>query len=269
MISTATNDCGEPNQTNERMKKKGKFRRENGADTGNPARDVGQASAQAEPAGGVAPMQCFDFQHEPVRVILRGCEPWFVAVDVCRVLEIANSRHAVGELDDDEKGVATAETLRANVASDDVSVPNRGLSVVSESGLFALIFKSRKAQARKFRKWVTSEVLPAIRRQGRYELYGALDRSLMGRLEGMRQALFEAIAGVDSGRVPIGKAQTIAHAARVILESIKLEGEAIGYENVFKVWRDESGRRVLQSAGAPETGVQDLPQGGLREEAKD
>lgn len=115
-------------------------------------------------------LQTFDFNEAPVRVMLRDSQPWFVAADVCRVLEIANSRDAIAGLDEDEKGVVNADGLRSNVGNADSRIPNRGMQIISESGLYALIFKSRKAEARKFRKWVTAEVLPAIRETGRYEV---------------------------------------------------------------------------------------------------
>lgn len=97
-----------------------------------------------------------------VRTILKDNEPWFVAKDVCDVLGISNNRDALAALDEDEK---------SNVGKSDVSnieVPNRGLSLINESGLYALAIRSNKPNARKFRKWITSEVLPAIRKTGRY-----------------------------------------------------------------------------------------------------
>lgn len=96
----------------------------------------------------------------PVRVQLIHGEPWFVAADVCQVLGISNNRDAVTRLDDDERkdGVGITDTVgRRNY-----------VTVVSESGLYSLIFQSRKPEARKFRKWVTGEVLPSIRRKGFY-----------------------------------------------------------------------------------------------------
>jgi prophage antirepressor-like protein len=87
-----------------------------------------------------------------------------VAKDVCEVLGIANARDALQRLDDDEKGVATTDTLGGK----------QTLATVYESGLYALIFTSRKEEAKAFRKWVTSEVLPAIRKTGAYAVPGTL-----------------------------------------------------------------------------------------------
>lgn len=100
-----------------------------------------------------------------VRTLLRGEEPWFVAIDVCRILEIRNSRDAVNNLDEDEKGVAITDTPGGM----------QEMNIVSEPGLYKLIFRSRKPEAKRFTRWVTHEVLPAIRRQG---AYGNMSRML-------------------------------------------------------------------------------------------
>lgn len=93
-----------------------------------------------------------------VRVINQDGESWFVAKDVCEILEIKQTARAVENLDDDEKGVSIVHTLGGKQA----------VTIINESGLYALIFRSRKPQAQVFRKWVTSEVLPAIRATGSY-----------------------------------------------------------------------------------------------------
>lgn len=122
-------------------------------------------------------LQAYNFGTAPMRVIERGGEPWFVAADVCAILDIRNPRDAVAGLDDDEKGVGTTDTLGGA----------QEMNIVSESGLYALIFKSRKAEARRFRKWVTSEVLPAIRRTGGYgEMQSA--EQMLAKVELVREA---------------------------------------------------------------------------------
>ena len=98
-----------------------------------------------------------------VRVIDRDGEPWFVAKDVCAVLDHSNYRMAVEPLDDDEKGVSSTYTLGGE----------QEVLIVSEGGLYTLILRSRQATtpgsaAHRFRKWVTGELLPQIRRAGRY-----------------------------------------------------------------------------------------------------
>ena len=124
--------------------------------------------------GGVIP---FDFETNAVRVVMIADAPWFVAADVCRVLEIGNPRDAVSRLDDDERQIVNLNTVvssdgnrQKGVRSADSIRGNPNANAVSESGLYALIFQSRKPAAKRFRKWVTAEVLPAIRRDGRYAL---------------------------------------------------------------------------------------------------
>ncbi len=102
----------------------------------------------------------FQFNEHPIRTIVRGEEPWFVARDVCDVLELSNVGEALSGLDYDE---LTSELLMSGGQ-------RREMKLISESGLYNLIFKSRKPQAREFRKWVTSEVLPTIRKTGSYFL---------------------------------------------------------------------------------------------------
>lgn len=103
----------------------------------------------------------YQFDEEPIRVVMIAGDPWFVANDICRVLALSNSRKAVGDLDDDEKGVTISDTLGGT----------QEMNVVSESGMYSLIFRSRKLEARRFRKWVTSEVLPSLRKTGQYQLH--------------------------------------------------------------------------------------------------
>lgn len=93
-----------------------------------------------------------------VRSVMIKGEPYFVAKDVCDVLGLTNSRKSLSALDLDEKGVTISDTLGGK----------QEMATVNESGLYSLIFQSRKPEAKQFRKWVTSEVLPAIRRQGFY-----------------------------------------------------------------------------------------------------
>ena len=104
-----------------------------------------------------------DFEGHAVNVVDRSGELWFVAREICDVLEIVNSRRAVDGLDGDEKGVHTVNTPGG---------PQQ-VTVISESGLYSLVLRSRKPQARAFRRWVTHEVIPSIRRSGRYEASSA------------------------------------------------------------------------------------------------
>ena len=107
-----------------------------------------------------------------VRVIQRDGRPWWVLRDVCIALGISNSRMVADRLDDDEKGILKSQPGLP------LDIPNRGLSVISESGLYAVILRSDKPRARAFRKWVTSEVLPSIRQHGAFATPKALEQML-------------------------------------------------------------------------------------------
>jgi len=96
-----------------------------------------------------------------VRTFGTNDEPWFSAADVCECLDLKNVSQSISSLDDDEKGDITINDVAGR--------PNKCLTV-NESGLYALIGKSRKDSAKRFRKWVTGEVLPAIRKTGRYDV---------------------------------------------------------------------------------------------------
>lgn len=98
----------------------------------------------------------FVFNSVKIRTTIIDSEPWFIAKDVCDVLGIANSRDAVAELDKDER--ITVGNPNGNPRAGNPLTFN----AVNESGLYALILKSRKPEAKEFRKWVTSEVLPTV-----------------------------------------------------------------------------------------------------------
>jgi len=98
---------------------------------------------------------------QSVRTITIDAEPWFVAADVCAVLGLGNPSQAVTHLDDDEVQQAP---LTTNEGSNRVLSTN----LISEPGLYSLILRSRKPQARAFKRWVTHEVLPSIRKTGTY-----------------------------------------------------------------------------------------------------
>ena len=100
-------------------------------------------------------------ENEPglvLRSILKDGAPWFIAKDVCDALGLSNRSMAVAGLDEDEKGHSTVDTPGGP----------QSLITVNESGLYALILRSRKPQAKAFRKWVTGTVLPALRQDGLY-----------------------------------------------------------------------------------------------------
>lgn len=102
----------------------------------------------------------FDFNSHNLTTVSIDSEPWFVASDVCKILEIANPRNAVSRLDDDEKGVRLMDTLGGQQEK----------TIINESGLYSLTMGSRKPEAKAFKKWVTSIVLPKIRKTGQFAI---------------------------------------------------------------------------------------------------
>lgn len=111
------------------------------------------------------------FQNEQfgtIRTVMVDGEPWFVAKDVCEALELEDTSKAVSRLDDDE-------LTRIKIGS---GGQLREVNVVNEPGLYTLILGSRKPEAKAFRRWITHEVLPALRRTGRYGAPGNVTQSI-------------------------------------------------------------------------------------------
>ncbi|WP_193583948.1 BRO-N domain-containing protein [Laribacter hongkongensis] len=100
----------------------------------------------------------FNFNDHTVRILDKDGELWFVASDVAAALEYRDAANMVRNLDDDEKGTHNVSTLGGD----------QEVTTINESGLYSAILRSRKPEAKRFKKWVTSEVLPAIRKTGTY-----------------------------------------------------------------------------------------------------
>ena len=105
-------------------------------------------------------IQVWNYESSEIRTVQVNGEPWFVLADVCKVLEISNSRNISSRLEPDEKGVTLVDTLGGT----------QKMTIINESGLYTVILRSDKPQAKPFRKWVTSVVLPSIRKHGSYSV---------------------------------------------------------------------------------------------------
>ena len=138
---------------------------------------------------------------------------WFVAKDVCEVLEIADTHVACRRLDDDEKLIGKLY----------LSGQNRDVLLINESGLYSLILTSNKPEAKRFRKWVTSEVLPRLKETGRYEM------------ESKPALTVKRVLSVSKGR---GIPQNVIKSAEKILEKNGLTGKyvAMGLDRVFQLY---------------------------------
>lgn len=95
---------------------------------------------------------------QQIRTVVIDGEPWFVAKDVCGILKLSNPRITLSLLDEDEKGVHSIDTLGGRQET----------TILNESGLYSLILRSRKPEAKQFKRWATHEVLPSIRKNGMY-----------------------------------------------------------------------------------------------------
>ena len=119
-------------------------------------------------------LKLFENPQFRVRVIMRLGDPWFVASDACDGLALSNASKALADLDDDDKLKLTKDELDTLTSSEGIkcSVDSRvqSLNLVSESGLYDLIMQSRKPEAKAFKRWVTHEVLPSIRKTGSYSV---------------------------------------------------------------------------------------------------
>lgn len=146
----------------------------------------------------------FDFRGESVRAISIHGEPWFVASDVCRILKVVNATQAVQVLDDDERSM--------------FNIGRQGqANIVNESGLYTLILRCRDAvkkgsKPHAFRKWVTAEVLPAIRKHGRYiDENGKMD-SLVGAVIGTSGVLvLDRVIEQKASPIPQGMRRSFKH----------------------------------------------------------
>jgi anti-repressor protein len=106
----------------------------------------------------VSALEVFRYADGELRTLVIDGEPWFVLSDICRVLDIANAGNVAARLDD-------ADVRQADISS---GGQRRRVSIVSESGMYEVVIRSDKAEARQFRWWITHEVIPSIRRTGAY-----------------------------------------------------------------------------------------------------
>lgn len=114
--------------------------------------------------------EIFSFKGQEVRTVTINNEPYFVGKDVADILGYSNSKDALNKhVDSDDKQIIQ----RSQIAT--LDIPNRGLTIINESGLYSLILSSKLPQAKEFKRWVTSEVLPAIRKHGMYAVNDLLD----------------------------------------------------------------------------------------------
>lgn len=128
-------------------------------------------------------LQVFEYNSKEVRTVQRDGDPWWVLADVCEALELKNSRQVAKRLDADEKGVTFSYTLGGE----------QELTIINEPGLYTVILRSNKPEAKKFKRWITHEVLPSIRQTGAYAMASKQDARLEALIEEVRR-LTECVA---------------------------------------------------------------------------
>lgn len=206
----------------------------------------------------------FEFEGQGVRSLVQDDEPWFVLSDICRVLEIRNVGDAAGRLDDDEKN---------NIVNPDVNIRrgNPNITIINESGLYSLILTSRKAAAKRFKKWVTSEVLPALRRTGVYVIDGqeeALPSIIDAKVFGMQVAKVNAAARLIS----VANAIYGPEAARALWES-ELSLPKVAHKTIYGITAapddDPEGcfKRILKAQCAGDKRIADILQIAIHDSA--
>ena len=171
-----------------------------------------------------------------VRTVVIDDEPWFVAADVCRALDIGNPRKAVTRLDDAEKNTVTLND----------GIPgNPEKTVVNEPGLYSLVLGSRKPEAKKFKRWITHEVIPAIRKTGGYHVPQSPEEQMAQGLLAAQKLLAEKDKRIEEMRPKEIFADAVSVSKTDILigdlaKLIKQNGHDIGQKRLF-AWLREKG----------------------------
>lgn len=178
-----------------------------------------------------------------VRVIVKDGEPWFVAADVCKCLDIANSRDALARLDEDEKGVVLTDTPGGE----------QEMSAVNEAGLYVLTLGSRKPEAKPFKRWIAHDVIPSIRKHGMY-LTSAIDSDALFKIAAAMQEKEKQIASLQQEKqVMLPKAEfydAVVESPDSVDMAVaaKTLNMGVGRNTMFKILRDEG---ILQKDNIP------------------
>ena len=147
------------------------------------------------------------YNSSEVRTVMRDGEPWFCLVDVCRVLDLSSPHKVAERLDRDE---LTGIKVRSGGQT-------REMTFINESGLYSVILRSDKPEAKPFRKWVTSEVLPTIRKTGGYGVDGTKAALAEAKLNNSRARVASAWMKISKENPVSGYKQVCAHYASAAL----------------------------------------------------
>lgn len=192
-------------------------------------------------------------QFGEVRTIAKDGEPWFVANDICKVLGHTNSRVAVASLDEDEKGVSKVYTLGGE----------QQMTVVNEAGMYQLVIRSNLPAAKAFKRWITHEVIPTIRRHGAYATETTIESIIADPESGIKllQALkaeqerrkeAEAIAEAQKPKALFADAVAASDNSILVGELAKIlrqNGVETGQNRLFRWMRDNG--YIMRYANTP------------------
>mgnify|MGYP003369212847 CR=1 FL=1 len=183
-----------------------------------------------------------------IRTVLIDNEPWFVGKDVAEILGYSNTRDAMRKhVDAEDKKIVTSQNATLE------NVPNRGLQIINESGLYSLILSSKLPTAKKFKRWVTSEVLPAIRKHGAYLTEQKVEEALLNpdvliklatQLKSERDARKQAEQLIESQKPKVIFAEAVSTSKDGILvgmlaKLLHQNGVKIGQNRLFQWLRDK------------------------------
>lgn len=173
----------------------------------------------------------FNFNQVNVRTVTdEQGNPWFVAADVCKVLEIGNVSQAMTRLDDDEKAdIATNSTSSNGVTQ------KRNMTIINESGLYSLILASRKPSANRFKKWITSEILPSLRET--HNLIEALNNFEVP--DDIPDMYVYAIKNTDTGNIKLGISKNPEQRLKQLQTGCDGKLELMAYRKADNGYRDE------------------------------
>lgn len=189
-------------------------------------------------------LQIFNYNGNEVRTIQKDGEPWWVLKDVCGILGISKYRDTASRLDEDERGSVRVDTPGGE----------QEMTVVNESGLYNVILRSDKPEAKPFRKWVTSEVLPSIRKHGAYMTPQKIEEVLLNpdtiiklatelKAEQEKRVALESKVEQDKPLVAFANSVSVAKTSILVGELAKLlkqNGVDMGQNRLF-AWMRESG----------------------------
>ena len=193
-------------------------------------------------------LKVFNFESNEVRTLLIDNEPWFIGKEVTEILGYSNTRDAINKHVDEEDKTVILKSQNATL-----EIPNRGLTIVNESGLYSLILSSKLPSAKRFKKFVTSEVLPSLRKHGMYATEETIDKILSNPDFGIRllselkeerektkilkneneqlkpKALFADTVSASDTSILIGQ----------LAKLLKQNGNDIGQNRLFKILRKD------------------------------